>query len=155
MGGIHLGNLTGDADLLCVFLQETVAGAGAGQREHEPPVAAFFLPPTLRNANRGAVLSRLGLEIEFERRRSPSHTTKAPTGGCDWANDVFPNSISSRADFECSGFAALDADEKKAATGGVFTLTSAGTGDSLLEEDAQKIAAYIRSEVDAGRRQVP
>ena len=73
---------------------------------------------------------------------------------CSWANDVFRTRFPPEPTTHAPRFAALDADEKKTATGGVFTLTSAGTGDDLLEEDARKIAAYIRSEVDAGRRTV-
>ena len=40
-----------------------------------------------------------------------------------------------------------------AAAGGVFTLTHDCDRDQLQEQDAEKIATYIRSEVDAGRRQ--
>jgi ATP-dependent helicase/nuclease subunit A len=72
---------------------------------------------------------------------------------CDWANGVFSTRFPTEPTAHSPRFAALDADETKTATGGVFTLTSAGNGAGLLAEDARKIAAYIRSEVDAGRRQ--
>lgn len=72
---------------------------------------------------------------------------------CDWANGVFSTRFPPEPTAHSPRFAALDADETKAATGGVFTLTTAGNGVYLLAEDARKIAAYIRSEVDAGRRQ--
>jgi ATP-dependent helicase/nuclease subunit A len=72
---------------------------------------------------------------------------------CGWANDVFRTRFPTEPTTYAPRFAALDVPEGKAATGGVFTLTSAGKGRDLQEEDARKIAAYIRSEVDAGRRQ--
>lgn len=72
---------------------------------------------------------------------------------CDWANGVFSTRFPTEPTAHSPRFAALDADETKPQTGGVFTLTSPGTGADLLAEDARKIAAYIRSEVDAGRRQ--
>ncbi len=48
---------------------------------------------------------------------------------CGWANDVFRTRFPAEPTTHAPRFAALDADEGKTATGGVFTLTSAGTGD--------------------------
>jgi ATP-dependent helicase/nuclease subunit A len=49
-------------------------------------------------------------------------------------------------------FAPLDPDPGKTLAGGVLTLTHACDKEFLQTEDARKIAAYIRSEIDAGRR---
>src|SRR6202030_4706934 len=47
-------------------------------------------------------------------------------------------------------FAALDANSS-GSSAGVVTITHACESAALQEQDAQKIATYIRSEVDAGR----
>ena len=70
---------------------------------------------------------------------------------CDWANRVFTTRFPAVPTAQSPRFAALDA-EKKDGTGGVFTLTHTCKSGDMLEEDAEKIATYIRSEVDAGRR---
>ena len=71
---------------------------------------------------------------------------------CAWANDVFETRFPEDPTAHAPRFAALDAHETSR-SGGVFTLThSVGGKDELLHADADRIATYIRSEVDAGRR---
>jgi superfamily I DNA/RNA helicase len=47
----------------------------------------------------------------------------------------------------------VTANRSDSLSGGVFTMTHSCGRKDLLERDAERIATYIRSEVDAGRRQ--
>jgi ATP-dependent helicase/nuclease subunit A len=71
---------------------------------------------------------------------------------CEWANGVFRNLFPTEPTQHAPKFAALvPKDEEGAAApvkAGLSTLTYGGSRDG----DAERIAAYIRSEVDAGRR---
>jgi ATP-dependent helicase/nuclease subunit A len=71
---------------------------------------------------------------------------------CDWANEVFRTRFPSEPTVYAPRFAALDASDSNTATGNVFTLTHNCDRHALQEQDAKKIATYIRSEVDVGRR---
>jgi ATP-dependent helicase/nuclease subunit A len=71
---------------------------------------------------------------------------------CDWANEVFKTRFPAEPTVHAPRFAALDANSSDTVSGGVFTLTHSCAGEALLKQDAEKIAIYIRSEVDAGRR---
>src|SRR3954468_19431291 len=74
-------------------------------------------------------------------------------GLCDWANGVFAGQFPPEPTVHSPRFAALDADPEKKASGGVFTIThTCNDYRDVPEEDAAKIARYIKSEVDAGRR---
>ena len=79
---------------------------------------------------------------------------------CAWANDVFEQQFPPEPTTHSPRFAALDPREevgrggrKKAGDAGVFMLTH-GCDDwrEVIFEDAEKIARYIRREVDAKRR---
>jgi ATP-dependent helicase/nuclease subunit A len=70
-----------------------------------------------------------------------------------WANQVFQTRFPAEPTAHAPRFAALDPSADHAASGGVFTLTHHCDYRQVHEEDARKIAIYIRSEVDAGRRQ--
>jgi ATP-dependent helicase/nuclease subunit A len=71
---------------------------------------------------------------------------------CTWANEIFKKQFPVEPTVHAPRFAPLDASESNTSSGGVFTLTHNAEGAELQEQDAQKIATYIRSEVDAGRR---
>ena len=71
---------------------------------------------------------------------------------CDWANEVFRTRFPQEPTTHSPRFAALDAKEDNTASGGVFTLTHTCDRSEVHDHDAEKIATYIRSEVDAGRR---
>jgi ATP-dependent helicase/nuclease subunit A len=71
---------------------------------------------------------------------------------CNWANEVFQTRFPAGPTVHAPRFAALDPSNDTAGFGGVFTLTHNCERDALQEQDAEKIATYIRSEVDAGRR---
>ena len=80
---------------------------------------------------------------------------------CGWANEVFETRFPKEATAQSPRFAPLDpkdapkddpASKAKAAKGGVFTLTHTCDQSDVIVEDAEKIARYIRAEVDAGRR---
>jgi ATP-dependent helicase/nuclease subunit A len=71
---------------------------------------------------------------------------------CQWANDVFQTRFPADPTVHAPRFAPLDPDPDKKLSGAVCTLTHACDRDDVQTEDAAKIAAYIRSEVDAGRR---
>jgi ATP-dependent helicase/nuclease subunit A len=71
---------------------------------------------------------------------------------CEWANTVFSTRFPDTPTRHAPRFAALDSNDKGPAKGGVFTITHTGKKDEALDLDAARIAAYIRSEVDAGRR---
>jgi len=79
---------------------------------------------------------------------------------CQWANGVFETRFPAAPTPQSPQFAALDPKEesggasKRAPESGVFTVThSCSEPADVLREDAEKIARYIRTEVDAGRRQ--
>lgn len=71
---------------------------------------------------------------------------------CEWANEVFETRFPAEPTAHAPRFTALDA-ERTDASGGVFTLTHNSDSSELQRQDAEKIAAYIRTEVDAGRSQ--
>jgi ATP-dependent helicase/nuclease subunit A len=71
---------------------------------------------------------------------------------CTWANDVFQTRFPAAPTVHTPRFAALDPTRSNLASGGVSTLTHACDRKVLQEQDAERIASYIRSEVDAGRR---
>lgn len=71
---------------------------------------------------------------------------------CNWANEVFQTRFPVEPTVYAPRFAALDASNNNALSGGVFTITHNCDPKALQEQDAQKIATYIRSEVDAGHR---
>lgn len=71
---------------------------------------------------------------------------------CNWANEVFQTRFPAEPTVHAPSFAALDASDSNTAFGGVFTLTHKCNREAVQEQDAEKIATYIRSEVDAGRR---
>jgi ATP-dependent helicase/nuclease subunit A len=72
---------------------------------------------------------------------------------CKWANEVFRTRFPATPTVHAPRFAALDASDTNTAVGGVFTLTHNCKSGAIPKQDAEKIATYIRSEVDAGRRQ--
>lgn len=72
---------------------------------------------------------------------------------CTWANEVFKTRFPAEPTTYAPGFARIDPNDSTKASGGVFTLTHNCDHKQLHEQDAEKIATYIRSEVDAGRRQ--
>jgi ATP-dependent helicase/nuclease subunit A len=71
---------------------------------------------------------------------------------CNWANEVFKGPFPDEPTAHSPRFAALDANQKGSATGGVFTLTHACDKGDVVGQDADRIAGYIRAEVDAKRR---
>ena len=71
---------------------------------------------------------------------------------CDWANGVFAGLFPPAPSAVAPAFAALDAHQEHTDTGGVFTLTHICDKEDLVDHDAHRIATYIRTEVDAGRR---
>lgn len=71
---------------------------------------------------------------------------------CNWANEVFQTRFPAEPTVHAPPFAALDPSNSNAASGGVFTLTHNCDPKELQTQDGEKIATYIRSEVDAGRR---
>src|SRR3954468_1751115 len=71
---------------------------------------------------------------------------------CAWANQVFAQRFPKEPSRYSPRFAALDPKDGAAAAGGVFTVTHAGDRKDVGRRDAEAIAAYIRAEVDGGRR---
>jgi ATP-dependent helicase/nuclease subunit A len=71
---------------------------------------------------------------------------------CEWANEVFQTRFPAEPTAYAPRFTALDA-QGADASGGVFTLAHTCDSSELPRQDAEKIAAYIRTEVDAGRSQ--
>ena len=71
---------------------------------------------------------------------------------CNWANEVFETRFPAEPTVHAPRFTALDATKSDIASGGVFTLTHTCDSKALQQQDAEKIATFIRSEVDAGRR---
>ncbi|MFZ0312649.1 MAG: UvrD-helicase domain-containing protein [Candidatus Korobacteraceae bacterium] len=71
---------------------------------------------------------------------------------CEWANEVFETRFPAEPTAYAPRFTALDA-ERADASGGVFTLSHNCDSSELQRQDAEKIAACIRTEVDAGRSQ--
>jgi ATP-dependent helicase/nuclease subunit A len=71
---------------------------------------------------------------------------------CTWANDVFQTRFPVNPTAYAPNFAPLDPSESTKKSGGVFTITHQCDRKHLQEQDAEKIAIYIRSEVDAGHR---
>ncbi|MGA2372973.1 MAG: UvrD-helicase domain-containing protein [Candidatus Korobacteraceae bacterium] len=70
---------------------------------------------------------------------------------CNWANDVFKTRFPETPTAQAPRFSPLDP-ESKQDSGGVFTLTHGCDAKEVQEQDAEKIASYIRAEVDAGLR---
>jgi ATP-dependent helicase/nuclease subunit A len=71
---------------------------------------------------------------------------------CRWANDVFRQRFPAEPTAFSPRFAALDPDEANERPGGVFMITHTGDKSDVPQDDAKRLAEYIRSEVDAGRR---
>jgi ATP-dependent helicase/nuclease subunit A len=71
---------------------------------------------------------------------------------CEWANRVFHTRFPSEPTSHTPRFAPLDAHQKNGAVGGVFTLTHTCDRSEVADVDAERVATYIRTEVDAGRR---
>lgn len=71
---------------------------------------------------------------------------------CNWANEVFKTRFPPEPTVYAPRFTSLDATKDDVASGDVFTLTHTCDSKSVQQQDAEKIATYIRSEVDAGRR---
>jgi ATP-dependent helicase/nuclease subunit A len=74
---------------------------------------------------------------------------------CDWANTAFVGQFPSAPTAYSPRFAPLDPKEQpsNAASGGVFTIThTCPDYRDVPADDAAKIARYIKTEVDAGRR---
>jgi ATP-dependent helicase/nuclease subunit A len=74
---------------------------------------------------------------------------------CEWANDVFRQQFPSEATAYSPKFAPLDANRNSGESGnGVFTLTIPLTVEErdVATAEAEKIARFIRGEVDARRR---
>ena len=74
---------------------------------------------------------------------------------CEWANTAFVGQFPSAPTAYSPRFAPLDPKEQpsNAASGGVFTIThTCPDYKDVPAEDAAKIARYIKTEVDAGRR---
>lgn len=71
---------------------------------------------------------------------------------CNWANDVFQTRFPVEPTVHAPRFAPLDADTHKQISGDVCTLTHTCDRGDVQAENAEQIARYIRSEVDAGRR---
>ena len=72
---------------------------------------------------------------------------------CDWENLVFQTRFPAEPTAHAPRFTSLDADPDTKITGDVVTLTHSCGKHDLQDHDAATIAAYIRSEVDSGRRQ--
>jgi ATP-dependent helicase/nuclease subunit A len=78
---------------------------------------------------------------------------RAVSALCEWANQAFKTRFPANATLHSPGFAALDPkDEKGKSTGGIYSLTHACDKSEVPAADAWRIAGYIRSEVDGGRR---
>jgi len=71
---------------------------------------------------------------------------------CTWANQVFKTRFPEKPTTHSPQFAALDVAPENGTGGGLFTLTHSCEKAEVLDQDSARIAAYIRSEVDAGRR---
>ena len=71
---------------------------------------------------------------------------------CTWANTVFKTCFPKQPDAHAPRFAPLDPKPEQTIRGEVCTLTHHCGKDEVMERDAERIAAFIRSEVDAGRR---
>ncbi len=71
---------------------------------------------------------------------------------CQWANQVFQTRFPAEPTIHAPRFASLDADPHKTTTGQVATLTHACDTKEVHLHNAEAIARYIRSEVDAGRK---
>jgi len=72
---------------------------------------------------------------------------------CTWANTVFATLFPKEPTAHAPRFAPLDPKPTQAVRGEVCTLTHhCAKAAELPSVDAERIAAYIRSEVDAGRR---
>jgi ATP-dependent helicase/nuclease subunit A len=71
---------------------------------------------------------------------------------CQWANQVFQTRFPQAPTPHAPRFASLDPNPTQPLTGQVMTLSHTCDKSELEERDAQAIATYIRTEVDAGRR---
>ena len=72
---------------------------------------------------------------------------------CDWANGVFAQTFPAEPDQWQPKFAPLVPFRPAGSGPAVWTLTIPAAVDDVVEEEAARIARYVRSEVDAGRRQ--
>ncbi len=71
---------------------------------------------------------------------------------CEWANEVFHATFPSEPDEWQPRFAPLVANRRAGAEPAVWTLTVPETAGDVVEDEALRIARYIRGEVEAGRR---
>lgn len=71
---------------------------------------------------------------------------------CEWANEVFKTRFPDEPTQHSPRFAPLEPNRDPSAAGGIFAITHACDRSDVLDQDAARIAAYIRNEVDAGRR---
>jgi ATP-dependent helicase/nuclease subunit A len=71
---------------------------------------------------------------------------------CNWANRVFETRFPAQPDAHRPRFAPLEPRPDSLDEGGVFVLTHSGDRRDVAGQDADRIAAFIRSEVDEGRR---
>ena len=71
---------------------------------------------------------------------------------CTWANEIFQKRFPAEPTAHAPRFAALDAFRSELVSCGISTLTHTCGRKDLQKQDAEKIASYIRSEVDSGRR---
>jgi ATP-dependent helicase/nuclease subunit A len=76
---------------------------------------------------------------------------RSAKGLCGWANRVFETRFPAEATAHAPKYAPLDA-HQEAEAGLVKTLTYTCDKAEVPDQDAERIARYIRSEVDAGRR---
>ncbi len=78
---------------------------------------------------------------------------RSGTSLCAWANDVFVEQFPAKPTEHAPRFAPLDPHPGQTETGEICTLSSGGdTSGEVLALDADRVAAFVRSEVDAGRR---
>src|SRR5207253_10581354 len=71
---------------------------------------------------------------------------------CHWANEVFQTRFPAAPTVHAPRFAPLDAGSDQKIPGAILALTHTCDKGDVQAEDANQIARYIRSEVDAGRR---
>ncbi len=78
---------------------------------------------------------------------------RSGTALCEWANRVFAAQFPSEPTEHAPRFAPLDAQPDQKLTGEVCTFTyDCSEKNEILHLDAARVAAFIRAEVDAGRR---
>jgi len=71
---------------------------------------------------------------------------------CEWANEVFKTRFPDEPTQHSPRFAPLEPNRDPSTAGGILTITHSCDRSEVLDQDAARIAAFIRNEVDAGRR---